>query len=117
MIKSLLITLSLLFTSITTMAAESSAYLEITLKISDKNRAAAVGVYKKYKKPFLNKIGGARSKSLLIRKDDVQVLHGFSSVKSAKNYLKSRIFSNDVVNELKPLLDAAPEIKIYQTLK
>lgn len=91
-----------------------SAYLEITLKISDKNRSAAVGVYTKFKEPFLNTVAGAESKFLLVRDEDVQVLHGFSSVEAAGDYLKSDIFSNDVVGELGPLLDADPEVRIYQ---
>ena len=47
------------------------AYLQITLKIADKNREAAAGVYTKYKAPFLNEIAGAESKALLIRDEDV----------------------------------------------
>ena len=90
-----------------------SAYLEITLKIKDENRAAAAAVYTKYKKPFLDNIAGAKSKELLIRDEDVQVFHGFASQEDAQAYLTTDIFSNDVVNELKPLLEAAPEIRIY----
>jgi len=89
-------------------------YLEITLQIADKNREAAVGVYTKYKGPFLNKVSGAESKSLLVREEDVQVLHGFSSKEGAESYLKSDIFNNDVVRELGPLLDADPEVRIYE---
>ena len=90
-----------------------SAYLEITLKIKSENRAAAAAVYEKYKKPFLNKIAGAKTKELLVRDEDVQVFHGFTSEESAQAYLSSEIFTNDVVNELKPLLEADPEIRIY----
>lgn len=91
-----------------------SAYLEITLKISDKNRGAAAGVYTKYKIPFLDSVTGAQSKSLLVRDDDVQVLHGFASTADADAYLKSDIFNKDVVSELGPLLDADPEVRIYE---
>ena len=52
-------------------------YLQITLKIAKTNRAAAVGIYQKYKVPFLDAVKGARSKELLVREEDVQVLHGF----------------------------------------
>lgn len=38
------------------------AYLQITLDISEKNRAAAAAVYQKYKAPFLSTIDGAVSK-------------------------------------------------------
>ena len=92
------------------------AYLQITLKVSDKNRAAAADVYTKYKDPFLNTVPGASSKSLLIRDDDVQVLHGFATTDDANSYLKSDIFNNDVVTELGPLLDADPEVRIYESL-
>ncbi|WP_256367527.1 hypothetical protein [Duganella vulcania] len=36
------------------------AYLQITLKIANANRAAAAAVYQKYKAPFLDTIAGAR---------------------------------------------------------
>lgn len=90
-----------------------SAYLEITLKISEKNRAAAAGVYKNYRQPFLNEIKGAETKALLVRDDDVQVLHGFDTLDNAQAYLKSSLFNQDVVKNLKPLLDADPEVRIY----
>lgn len=89
-------------------------YLQITLKIDDANRPAAAGVYQKYKAPFLNTIKGAKSKELLIRSDDVQVLHGFDSVENANVYLGSALFTADVVEALKPLLAAAPDVRIYQ---
>ena len=44
-----------------------SAYLQITLKIKNENRAEAAAVYGKYKQPFLDGIAGAKSKELLIR--------------------------------------------------
>jgi len=89
-------------------------YLQITLKIENKNREAAAEVYTKYKEPFLNSVPNAQSKSLLIRDEDVQVLHGFSNIEAAEAYLESDMFSNDVVGELGPLLDAPPEIRIYE---
>ncbi|MBF0345368.1 MAG: hypothetical protein HQL06_14195 [Nitrospirae bacterium] len=91
-----------------------SAYLEITLKIAEADRPSAGGVYAKYKQPFLDKIPGAKSKELLIREDDVQVLHGFDTVESAKGYLSSALFTVDVVEALKPYLQAAPDVRIYQ---
>ena len=96
------------------MAFAKSAYLEITLHVVDANRAAAAAIYTKYKQPFLTKIAGAKSKELLVRGDDVQVLHGFATVKDAEDYLKSYLFTHDVVGELGPLLASAPEIRIYE---
>ena len=89
------------------------AYLEITLKVSETNRPAAAGVYNKYKDAFLKGIKGAQSKELLIRDEDVQVLHGFSSVADVSAYLESDLFTQDVVNELQPYLDGPPEVRIY----
>ncbi|MDZ5460737.1 hypothetical protein [Azohydromonas lata] len=89
-------------------------YLQITLKIADANRAAAAGVYQKYKAPFLNTIAGAKSKELLVRDEDVQVLHVFDTQQNAQAYLASSLFTADVVGALKPLLDAAPDIRTYQ---
>ncbi len=89
-------------------------YLEVTLEVANKNRDAAVGVYKEYKEPFLNTIPGAQSKALLVRTEDVQVLHGFSSLEAADSYLESDLFKKDVVSALTPLLDAEPDIRIYE---
>ncbi len=94
----------------------AKAFLEITMYVSNTNRPAAAGVYNKYKQPFLEEINGATSKELLIRDEDVQVLHGFESVKDANAYLKTDIYNNDVVKELSPLFDKAPEIKIYEVV-
>ena len=91
----------------------AGAYLQITLKIEAKNREAAAKVYFRYREPFLKTIPGAKSKQLLLRDEDVQVLHGFDSPQNAKAYLESALFTNDVVTALKPHLDAAPEIRIY----
>jgi hypothetical protein len=91
-----------------------SAYLEITLKIQPEKRSAAAAVYSKYRQPFLDRITGARSKQLLVRDEDVQVLHGFDSVENARGYLSSGLFEKDVVAELKPLLDKEPEVRIYK---
>lgn len=89
-------------------------YLQITLKIADANRAAAAGIYQKYKSPFLDTIAGAQSKALLVRDEDVQVLHGFDTVENANAYLQSGLFTADVVGGLEPLLGAAPDVRIYQ---
>jgi len=89
-------------------------YLQITLKITSANRPAAAGVYNRYKAPFLDTIAGAKSKQLLVRDDDVQVLHGFETAEQASAYLKTGLFTSDVVGALKPLLDAAPDVRIYE---
>ena len=39
-----------------------NAYLEITMKIAEKNRSAAAQIYEKYRVPFLNTITGALTK-------------------------------------------------------
>jgi hypothetical protein len=90
-----------------------SAILEITLKVKPENRPKAAGVYQKYKAPFLKGIKGARSKQLLVRDEDVQVLHEFATRADAEAYLKSDLFNQDVVTALKPLLDAAPDVRVY----
>lgn len=89
------------------------AYLEITMKIDAANRPAAAKVYTNYRDPFLKTIDGALTKDLLIRDEDVQVLHGFDSVEHVQAYLSSTMFQNDVFVELKPLWSADPDVKIY----
>ncbi|MDA9773964.1 hypothetical protein N9B82_03315 [Saprospiraceae bacterium] len=96
---------------------KTGAYLEITLDIKEENRMKAGGVYVKYKNPFLKTIEGATSKELLMRNDDVQVLHGFESEADAKAYLSSALFEQDVVRELKPYLASSPEIRVYSVFK
>ena len=92
------------------------AYLQITLDISNENRAAAAGVYQKYKTPFLTTIEGAASKELLVRDEDVQVLHGFTTVAQAQAYLDSPLFTKDVVAGLKPYLNSAPDVRIFDVM-
>lgn len=89
------------------------AYLEITMVIDEDNRPAAGKIYADYRHPFLRQIKGALTKDLLIREDDVQVLHGFDSVENAQAYLLSDMFKNDVFVGLKPLWSADPVVKIY----
>lgn len=91
----------------------TKAYLEIILKIDEADRGNAAGVYNKYKAPFLDFIEGAFSKELLVRQEDVQVLHGFESVADAQAYLSSELFTNDVVVALKPYLKDNPDVRIY----
>jgi hypothetical protein len=89
-------------------------YLQITLKVAASNRPAAAAVYQRYKAPFLSKIAGAKSKDLLVREDDVQVLHGFDTEEHANAYLKSDLFQADVVGKLEPLLASAPDVRVYK---
>ena len=88
-------------------------YLQISLNIAAKDRPAAAAIYAQFKGPFLAQAKGAKSKELLIRDEDVQVLHGFDSVENAEAYLSSDLFTKDVVVGLKPLLKADPEVRIY----
>lgn len=88
-------------------------YLQIILNIAPKDRPAAAAIYSQFKGPFLAKAKGAKSKELLIRDEDVQVLHTFDSVDNAKAYLSSDLFNQDVVAALKPLLQGSPDLRIY----
>lgn len=90
------------------------AILEITMKFSSADRPKAGAVYAKYKPPFLATVPGAESKDLLVRDEDVQVLHGFGSRAAAESYLGSKLFASDIVAELKPLMMAEPDIRIYE---
>lgn len=89
------------------------AYLQITMNIPEENRKAAAKVYSNYRTPFLNNIPGAETKQLLVRDEDVQVLHGFDSVEHAQDYLKSEMFTQHVFPELKPTWAADPEVRIF----
>ncbi len=91
----------------------AKAYLEITMVIDPENRPDAAKIYTDYRQPFLDQIAGAVSKELLIRDEDVQVLHGFDCVEKAKAYLESEMFKNDVFVGLQPLWNGSPDVKIY----
>lgn len=65
------------------------------------------------KQPFLDGIAGAQSKELLGRDEDAQVLHGFPSEENAQACLGTNLFTDDVVGELKSLLEADLEVRIY----
>ena len=77
------------------------AYLEVTMQIPAENRKAAANVY---------------SKALLVRDEDVQVLHGFDSVEHAQDYLKSEMFTKHVFPGLKPTWTAEPEVRIFSVV-
>ncbi|TYB51125.1 hypothetical protein FXF51_54115 [Nonomuraea sp. PA05] len=91
------------------------AYLQITLSVNADDRAAAAGVYQRFRKPFLDTVAGAESKELLVREQDVQVLHGFATSADAQAYLSTELFTRDVVTALRPYLNAAPDVRIYET--
>ncbi len=112
-LRSVAVAAALALGATTSMSHAETAFLEITIKVAPENRAAAGAVYEKYKQPFLGDVPGTLSKALLIRDEDVQVLHGFDTVADAQAYLTSDIFTNDVVRELGPLMQGDPEIRIY----
>lgn len=89
------------------------AYLEVTMDISEANRPGAAKVYTDYRAPFLETIPGALTKELLVRDEDVQVIHGFDSVEHARGYLSSELFLTKVAPGLKPFWNSDPEIRIF----
>ena len=89
-------------------------YLQIILDVAAQDRPAAAAIYSQYRGPFLERVSGARSKELLVRDDDVQVMHGFDSAEQANAYLASTLFNVDVVKALQPLLQGRPDIRIYE---
>lgn len=89
------------------------AYLQVTMTVNPENRAAAAKVYHDYRQPFLDTIEGALTKELLVRDEDVQVIHGFDSAEHAKAYLSSELFTTKVAPGLKPTWAKDPDIRIY----
>ena len=90
------------------------AYLEAIMTIDPENRAAAAEVYTTYRQPFLDTIEGALTKELLVRDEDVQVIHGFDSMEHARAYLESELFTTKVAPGLKPTWAAEPDIRFYE---
>lgn len=93
-----------------------NAYLQITMKIKESERPSAAKVYSDYRQPFLDTIEGDLTKALLVRDEDVQVLHGFDSKEHAAAYLESDMFKNDVAKGLSPYFQANPEIRIFSVV-
>ena len=60
-----------------------TAYLQVTMTIDPADRAAGAKVYSDYLQEFLNTVPGAKTKELLVRDEDVQVLHGFETADQA----------------------------------
>ena len=89
------------------------AYLQVTMKINAENRPAAAHIYTTYRQPFLDTIPGALTKELLIRDEDVQVIHGFDSMDHARAYLGSALFREKVAPGLQPTWAEAPDIRFY----
>lgn len=79
------------------------SHLEITMVVKEKNRESVSKVYYDYKESFLKSINGTLIKDLLVRDENIQVLHGFNSIKNVKAYLSSDMFKNDVFARLKSL--------------
>lgn len=92
-------------------------YVEVTLKVGAPNRSAAEVVYNKHKGPFLSRVPGARSKQLFMRDEDVKILYGFASAAQAKAYLESGPFAPGTVSDLTPLIEAAPDIRVYDAFR
>lgn len=90
------------------------AYLEVTMIINPENRPDAAKIYTDYRQPFLDTIEGAITKELLIRDEDVQVIHGFDSMEHAKAYLESELFTAKVAPGLQPTWAADPDIRFYE---
>lgn len=90
------------------------AYLEAIMTVDPEKRGAAAEVYTTYRQPFLDEIEGALTKELLVRDEDVQVIHGFDSVEHAKAYLESDLFTTKVAPALQPTWAADPDIRIYE---
>lgn len=72
------------------------------MTINPENRTVAAKAYTDYLQPFLDIIEGAPTKELIIRDDDIQVIHGFDSIEHAKAYLDSNLFKNKVTAGLHP---------------
>ena len=90
-----------------------TAYLQVTMTIDPADRAAGAKVYSDYLQEFLDTVPGAKTKELLVRDEDVQVLHGFETAEQASAYLSSELFTATVVPGLTPLFKADPDIRVY----
>ena len=93
-----------------------TAYLQMTLAVPEEKRSAAAAVYVRYRRRFLDEVKGAVSKELLVRDEDVQVLHRFVTDQDAWAYLSSGLLLQEIMPELTPLTEGEAEIRIYTVI-
>lgn len=84
------------------------------MTINPENRPAAAKIYFDYRQPFLDNIEGALTKELLIRDEDVQVIHGFDSMEHARVYPETDLFKTKMAPGLQPTWAAEPDIRFYE---
>ena len=89
------------------------AYLSVNMKIDSSRLPEVTKVYTNYWEKFLRTIHGARTKDLVIRNEDVQILHSFNSVEDAVGFLSSEMFQRAVFIDLQPYWNDELNVRIY----
>lgn len=89
------------------------AYLSVNMKIDSGKLPEVTRVYTSYWEQFLKTIHGARTKDLVIRNEDVQILHSFNSVEDAVGFLSSEMFQKAVFIDLQPYWNDELNVRIY----
>lgn len=68
-------------------------FLQVTLSIPAPRREKAISrIFLPARQHFLERVLGAVSMDMLVRDEDVQVLHGFDTYENARTYLNSGVF-------------------------
>ncbi len=91
------------------------AHLLITVKVDSSRRAALIDqVYEPNRTRFLQKIPGAVSKNLLLRREDLAILHGFDTAENAEAYLHSDLYG-ELLRQLADYQEENPVAALYNT--
>ena len=85
-----------------------TAYLQVTMTIDPADRASGAKVYSDYLQEFLDTVPGAKTKELLVRDEDVQVLHGFETLEQANAYLTSELLHHQGRPRSDPAVQGRP---------
>ena len=89
------------------------SFLQITLVVPTPKREEAITkVFLPGRQRFLDRIPGAVTMDLLVREEDLQVLHGFDTMENASAYLKSPI-GKEILGQLAEISDGKPSIAVY----
>ncbi len=89
------------------------AHLLIRVKIDESRREEMIDkVYEPNRTRFLERISGAISKNLLVRPEDIAILHGFDTRESAEAYLQSSLYQQ-IVNGIADYQEENPSVALY----
>jgi hypothetical protein len=88
-------------------------FVQVTLAIPESRREEAITrIFLPARQRFLDRSPGAVSMDLLVREEDVQLLHGFDTFENSRVYLDSGFF-RDLIGQLGETAEKEPVTALY----